>query len=140
MRAGLKRIVDQEGEETLVPFVSEKYDEFFVVSKQFIKKLRTIRSAKTINYFLTLCEYLTYNDDRIRLTNEDKRQIRDIKLNVTKQKIYQMNTDLVAAGLLIKDEGYLKIPANIAWYGDRYTKKKMIKSYVVQTMTPNINF
>lgn len=140
MKIGLKRVQNADGDDIMIPFVSEKHDEFYIVSKQYLRKIAKVKSVKTIKYFNLLCEYLKFNDDRIQLSNEQKKEIRETKLKVDRQRIYKMNKELIELGLLMNDGKYLRIPANVVWHGDRHTKRNMIKSYVVQTMTPNTNF
>ena len=82
---------------------------------------------------------LSYNDDRLKLSNEHKQEIRK-RLKIDRQKVWKLNNELLQIGLLIKDGDQLKIPANIAWYGDKQTKKNMIKAYIKQSITPNTNF
>ena len=139
MKRGIRKLEDIDGNEVFVPYIKEKYDEFYIISKICLKMLLQIRSVHTFKYFNALVMCLSYNDDRLKLSNEHKQEIRK-KLKIDRQKVWKLNNELLQIGLLIKDGDQLKIPANIAWYGDKQTKKNMIKAYIKQSITPNTNF
>jgi hypothetical protein len=140
MKTGLRKLTDINGNDVIIPYINEKYDEFYIISKQCLRKINKITSAKTIHYFNVLCEYLKYNDDRLQLSKEQKREIQQVKVGIDRQRMNKMNKELIEVGLLIYDGKQLRIPANIAWYGDKQTKKNMIKSYAVNSMKPSNNF
>ena len=139
MKRGIKKLEDIDGNEVFVPYIREKYDEFYILSKMCLKLLSQVQSVHTFKYFNALVMSLTYNDDRLKLSNEHKQEIRS-KLKIDRQKAWKLNNELLQIGLLIKDGDQLKIPANIAWYGDKQTKKNMIKTYIKKSITPNLNF
>jgi hypothetical protein len=139
MKRGIRKLEDIDGNDVFVPYIKEKYDEFYILSKVCLKALTKISSIQTFKYFNMLVMSLTYNDDRIKLSNEHKQEIRK-KLNIDRQRIWNLNKELLTLGLIIKDGDQIKIPASIAWYGDKQTKKNMIKTYIKKSITPNLNF
>jgi hypothetical protein len=139
MKRGIRKLEDMDGNNVYIPFVREKYDEFYIISKTCLKKLFSTNSVQAIQYFNELVMYLTYNDDRLKLSNIHKEDIRK-KLKIDRQKVWKLTKELLKLGVIIKDGDQLKIPADIAWYGDKQTKKNMIKAYMKKPITPNLNF
>jgi hypothetical protein len=139
MKRGIRKLEDIDGNEVFVPYIREKYDEFYIYSKLCLKLLSQVQSVYTFRYFNMLVMCLTYNDDRLRLSKEHKKEIQN-KLKIDRQRAWNLTKELINIGLLIKDVDQLKIPANIVWYGDKQTKKNLIKTYIKRSITPNLNF
>ena len=139
MKSAIRKMTDIKGDDVFIPFVEEKYDEFYIISKQYLKLISKASSIYIVRYFNLLMQQLRYNDDRLMLSNENKKEIRDV-LGVDRHRLSKLNRELLSLGLLIKENEYYKIPANIAFYGDRNTKRSLIKTYASKSIKPNINF
>jgi hypothetical protein len=141
MKTRVRKLQDINGDDVFVPFFQEKYDEFYILSRLCFKLLLGVESGQTIKYFILITTHLTYNDDRLRLSTKQKRDINNA-MGIDRQRAWKMMKDLVDHNLVLynESEDEYKIPASIAWYGDKQTKKNLIRSYSRKIIKPNENF
>lgn len=141
MKTRIRKLQDIEGNDVFIPFFQEKYDEFYILSRLCFKLLLKVRSIQTIKYFLLLATHLTYNDDRLRLSTKQKKDINNA-LEIDRQRAWKLTKELIDCNLVVYHTGEdeYKIPATIAWYGDKQTKKNLIRSYSQKNIKPNENF
>ncbi len=139
MKVKFGKALTKGGEQVEVAYLQEKNDEFFIMSKQCFKRISTITSAKAIHLFHEFVSRCRYNDDRVELSSEQNKEIMK-KLKLDRQQMWKLTKILVKAGLLIIDGETKKIPANIAFYGDRKTKQNLIKMYSIKNLQPNQEF
>lgn len=141
MKTRIRKLQDIEGNDVFIPFFQEKYDEFYILSRLCFKLLLKVRSIQTIKYFLLLATHLTYNDDRLRLSTKQKKDINNA-LEIDRQRAWKLTKELIDCNLVVYNTGEdeYKIPATIAWYGDKQTKKNLIRSYSQKNIKPNENF
>lgn len=141
MKTKIKKLQDIDGNDVFIPFLQEKYDEFYIISRLGLKNLLSLSSMQACKYFLLLITYLTYNDDRLRLSTKQKKDINNA-LGIDRQRAWKLMKELVQKKLIEHSdhEDEYKIPAGIAWYGDRQTKRNLIRSYSQRSIKPNENF
>lgn len=141
MKTRVRKLQDINGDDVFVPFFQEKYDEFYILSRLCFKLLLSIESGQAIKYFILLTTHLTYNDDRLRLSTKQKKDINSA-MGIDRQRAWKLMKELVDHKLVLynESEDEYKIPASIAWYGDRQTKKNLIRSYSQKVIKPNENF
>ncbi len=141
MKTRIRKLQDINGEDVFIPFFQEKYDEFYILSKLCFKRLLKVKSVQAIKYFLLITTHLTYNDDRLRLSTKQKKDINDA-LDIDRQRAWKLTKELIDCGLITysESENEYKIPATIAWYGDKQTKRNLTRAYSQKTIKPNEQF
>ena len=141
MKTKIRKLQDIEANDVFIPFFQEKYDEFYIISRLCLKNLLTLDSMQASKYFFLLITHLSYNDDRLRLSMKQKRDINNA-LGIDRQRAWKLLKELVEKKLVEynETEDEYKVPASIAWYGDKQTKRNLIKSYSQKVIRPNENF
>lgn len=139
MKVKIKKETTIEGQEVNIPVIYEKNDEFYIFSKLCLKKLSSLTSVRAIHLFFAILSFNRYNDDRVQLRPKDKHTIMK-NLNLDRVRLWKLTKMLIEAGLLFRDDDELRIPANLAFYGERKTKQMLVRSYAAKQLQVNQNF
>ena len=139
MKSKLRKTQTVSGDNVLIPVISDKNDEFYIVSRELSKRIVNLTSIREIKLIMAYLGCLRYNDDRIALSTEQRKRVMDM-IGIDRIILWRLTKSLIDKGILMKDGKDIKLPANLAFYGDKRTKINLIKSYASKGLKPNIKF